>query len=129
MRNFFLYCCLVIVITLWGCQSPPDSNSSQPTPESPTISEETMNNNTEISQAVIDAVVNDITTNNEISADNLEVQQTEPNTWPDGCLGLAGPDELCTQALVEGWRVTATDGQTTWIYRTDQTGATLRKES
>ena len=61
MRNFFLYCCLVIVMTVWGCQSPPDSNNSQPTTESPTISQETMNNNTEIPQAVIDAVFNDIT--------------------------------------------------------------------
>ncbi|EAM50786.1 hypothetical protein CwatDRAFT_3781 [Crocosphaera watsonii WH 8501] len=129
MRNFFLYCCLVIVMTVWGCQSPPDSNNSQPTTESPTISQETMNDNTEIPQAVIDAVFNDITKNNAISADKLEVKETQPNTWPDGCLGLAGPDEFCTQALVEGWRVTATDGQTTWAYRTDQTGANLRIES
>ncbi|MEL4894153.1 hypothetical protein [Crocosphaera sp. Alani8] len=129
MRNFCLYCCLAIVITVYGCQSSPNTSSSQPTPETPTTSQQTMTNNMEAPQGVIDAVFNEITQNNDISADKLEIQQTEPNTWPDGCLGLAKADEFCTQALVEGWRVTLSDGQTTWVYRTDQTGANLRMES
>ncbi|WP_107667176.1 hypothetical protein [Cyanothece sp. BG0011] len=128
MRKFCLCCCLVIVISVWGCQSSDTSNGTQPTSE-PTINQETMNKNTEAPQAVIDAVFNDITSNNTIESENLQVTQTEANTWPDGCLGLAKPDEMCTQALVEGWRITVTDGQTTWVYRTDQTGQTVRTES
>ncbi|ACB54036.1 unknown [Crocosphaera subtropica ATCC 51142] len=93
------------------------------------MGQETMNNNTETPQAVIDAVFKDITNNNTINSENLQVEQTEAKTWSDGCLGLAQPDEFCTQALVEGWRVTVTAGETTWVYRTDQTGQNLRKES
>ncbi|MDJ0731706.1 MAG: hypothetical protein QNJ33_17115 [Crocosphaera sp.] len=128
MRKFCLYCCLIILISVWGCQSSNNANVTQPTSE-PTIPQETMNNNTEAPQAVIDAVFNDITKNNTISSDNLQLAQTEAKTWSDGCLGLAQPDEFCTQALVEGWRITITDGQTTWVYRTDQTGRNLRIES
>lgn len=128
MRKFCLYCCLVMLLTVWGCQSSDNANVTQPTSE-PTIPQETMNNNTETPQVVIDAVLNDITANQSIDSEQLAVQQTESQTWPDGCLGLAGPDEMCTQALVEGWRVTVSDGETTWVYRTDQTGGSLRKES
>ncbi|MDJ0661885.1 MAG: hypothetical protein QNJ42_20730 [Crocosphaera sp.] len=128
MRNFCLYCCLVIFISVWGCQPSPDSNIPQSPPET-NISQPTMNNNTEAPQAVINAVFNKITQNNAIEADNLQIQQTEAKTWSDGCLGLAQPDEFCTQALVEGWRIMVTDGQNTWVYRTDQTGGNLRQES
>jgi hypothetical protein len=44
--------------------------------------------------------------------------EAEQRIWPDGCLGLAEPDEFCTQALVRGWRVVVTDGEREWIYRT-----------
>lgn len=27
-------------------------------------------------------------------------------TWPDGCLGLAEPGQVCSQALVAGWLAT-----------------------
>lgn len=128
MKKFCICSCFVILITIWGCQSSDNTQGTQPTSE-PTISQETMNNNTEAPQAVIDAVFNDITKNNTVNPDDLQVEQTESQTWPDGCLGLAKPDEMCTQALIEGWRVTVTDGQTTWVYRTDQTGRTARKES
>ncbi|MDJ0599581.1 MAG: hypothetical protein QNJ37_12155 [Crocosphaera sp.] len=128
MRNFCLYCCLVILISVWGCQSPSHSDIYPPTPKTH-LGQQAMNNNSEAPQAVIDAIFNDITKNNTISTDNLQVQQTEAKTWPDGCLGLAKPDEFCTQALVEGWRITVTDGQNTWVYRTDQTGRNLRRES
>lgn len=128
MRKFCFYCCFVILISVWGCQPSDNSNVTELTTE-PTIAQETMNNNTETPQAVIDAVLNNITQEEGVNSDTLTVQQTEANTWSDGCLGLAGPDEFCTQALVEGWRVTVSDGQTTWVYRTDQSGANLRQES
>ncbi len=128
MKQFCLYCCLLICISFWGCQSQSPSNVPQPTTE-PTVSQETMNNNTEPPQTVIDAVLNNITGETPINIDSLQIQQTEAKTWSDGCLGLAKPDEFCTQALVEGWRILVTDGQTTWVYRTDGRGQNIRRES
>jgi hypothetical protein len=64
-----------------------------------------------------------------IPASRLRVVTVTEQTWQDGCLGLGGPAELCTTALVPGWRVTVTDGSQTWIYRTDSTGQVIRQES
>lgn len=33
----------------------------------------------------------------------ITVQSIEPATWPNGCLGLETPNQVCSQALVEGW--------------------------
>ncbi len=56
------------------------------------------------------------------------VSATEQN-WPDGCLGLPKADEVCTMAVVSGWRVEVSDKLQTWFYRTDLTGKTLRLEN
>lgn len=59
----------------------------------------------------------------------FKVTSATPQTWPDGCLGLGKPEELCTQALVSGWRVTLVSGKQQWVYRTNAQGSSLRLES
>ena len=49
----------------------------------------------------------------------LDIAEIKEADWPDGCLGLAGPDEFCTQMIVPGWAIAVTDGSQTWNYRTD----------
>jgi hypothetical protein len=39
-----------------------------------------------------------------LAPDDLELVLLEAVTWPDGCLGLAETGQVCSQALVEGWR-------------------------
>jgi hypothetical protein len=56
------------------------------------------------------------------------VSATEQN-WPDGCLGLPKAEEVCTMAVVSGWRIEVSDKLQTWFYRTDRTGKTLRLEN
>lgn len=42
----------------------------------------------------------------------IEVTTTELVTWPDGALGCPEPDQMYTQALVEGYRIVLTvDGE------------------
>ncbi|WP_346291507.1 hypothetical protein [Sphaerothrix gracilis] len=64
----------------------------------------------------------------DVPISELAIARYSRETWPDGCLGLANPDELCTQALVEGWlfEVTRSNGEKTWTYRTDLSGDRLR---
>jgi hypothetical protein len=62
-------------------------------------------------------------------ASGLEIVRYEDTMWPGGCLGLPRPGEVCTQALVPGWRVVVTDGVSTWTYRTDQMAERIRLES
>ena len=58
----------------------------------------------------------------------LRILEAEPQNWTDGCLGLAEPDELCTQVITPGWQVVVTDGRRNWIYRTDESGDLVKLE-
>jgi hypothetical protein len=60
---------------------------------------------------------------------SIKVQNFSAQAWPDSCLGLAKTDEVCTQAIVNGWQVIATDGSQSYTYRTDNTGKQLRAET
>jgi hypothetical protein len=79
----------------------------------------------EVVTAVKSAIAADFT----VDQSNLELVRSEPQTWSDGCLGLAQPDEFCTQALVAGWRVVVSNDQQTWTYRTDVSGQAVRLEA
>jgi hypothetical protein len=59
---------------------------------------------------------------------SLKLISFSRETWSNGCLGLEAPNERCTGALVEGWRIEMTDGQQNWVYRTDLTAQVLRPE-
>ncbi|MGA9381165.1 MAG: hypothetical protein WBV73_20580, partial [Phormidium sp.] len=64
-----------------------------------------------------------------IAPGKLRITNYKQETWPNGCLGISEPDQICTQALVPGWRITVTDGQKTWVYRTDNRGRNVRLEN
>jgi hypothetical protein len=64
-----------------------------------------------------------------VAEKSIVILNIEERTWTDGCLGLGGPAESCLQALVEGFRVEMLAHGTTYFYRTDATGASLRQET
>ncbi|MCT7968129.1 hypothetical protein NG799_17590 [Laspinema sp. D1] len=65
-----------------------------------------------------------------ISPYQLEIVQAEKHTWPNGCLGIAEPDELCSLAKVEGWRVVIENQENghKWVYRTSLEAEEIRLE-
>ncbi|MGP1384555.1 MAG: hypothetical protein ACTS2F_13410 [Thainema sp.] len=65
----------------------------------------------------------------DINPSRLRVSEAERETWSDSCLGLGGPAEICAFVMTPGWRVTMTAGDSTWIYRTDESGNSIRLES
>lgn len=77
---------------------------------------------------VANAVKADLSRRVGIPAEKLKMTKYSQESWPNGCLGISKPDELCSQALVEGWRITLSDGCKTWIYRSDRQGRVLRLE-
>ncbi|MCF2145028.1 hypothetical protein IQ276_000890 [Desmonostoc muscorum LEGE 12446] len=56
----------------------------------------------------------------------LTIVEFQQQTWRNGCLELANPDEFCTQALVPGWRVVVGGREKTLVYHTNQTGSIVR---
>jgi hypothetical protein len=58
----------------------------------------------------------------------IEVLSFEPVTWPDGCLGMPGPNEGCTEAEVPGWMITLQIEDEALEVHTDQYGQDIRWE-
>ncbi|WP_017651294.1 hypothetical protein [Fortiea contorta] len=77
-------------------------------------------------RVVANAVLRNILENEQVSANKLQIIEYNQQTWRNGCLELPQANELCTQALVPGWRVVASDGEQKWIYHTNNNGRSLR---
>ncbi|HAX79025.1 MAG TPA: hypothetical protein DCY88_25180 [Cyanobacteria bacterium UBA11372] len=78
---------------------------------------------------VTNAVRQDLSGKTGIAPGQLRITQFSRQTWPDGCLGLPEPDQFCTQALVEGWRVVVSHQDKTWVYRTNASGSLVKLET
>lgn len=78
---------------------------------------------------VANAVRRDLSGQVKIPTEKLKITDYTKKTWPDGCLGISRPNEFCTQVLVQGWRITLSDGRSSWVYRTDRAGRLLRLEN
>jgi hypothetical protein len=64
-----------------------------------------------------------------IPVNQLKMVESNQKTWSDGCLGLGKPEEICSQALVQGWQITFSNGTQRWVYRTNGTGNISRLET
>lgn len=80
------------------------------------------------SRQVIRRVRLDLSERFNVPRQSLKLVSFSRQTWSNGCLGLEAPNERCTGALVEGWRIEMSDGQQNWVYRTDSTAQVLRPE-
>ncbi len=58
----------------------------------------------------------------------LAVLDYAPAEWPDACLGLPAPDELCAQVITPGWRIVLRAGDVEVVLRSDELGNVIRRE-
>ena len=84
------------------------------------------NNGVEALPLVINAVMKDAVQRTGMPNSQLSVVEVKQQTWSDGCLGLADIGVLCTQAMVPGWSVTVTNGESRWQYRTNLSGTVVK---
>jgi hypothetical protein len=81
-------------------------------------------------RSVANAVIKDLSKRQGIPARQLQVIDYSQKTWTNGCLELARSGELCTQALVPGWRVVVSNNNKEfWVYHTNSNGRVLRLAS
>ncbi|MHC0062528.1 hypothetical protein ACWATR_06315 [Nostoc sp. UIC 10890] len=78
---------------------------------------------------VANAVLRDLARKEGIFTSQLQIINYNQQTWRNGCLELPQPDEICTQALVPGWRIVVSNGKKNWIYHTNNNGRSLRLAS
>jgi hypothetical protein len=83
---------------------------------------------TRLPRQVANAVIQDLTKKQNVSPRKLKIVDYSQQTWRDGCLELPQPDEFCTQALVPGWLVVASNETQKWAYHTNKDGSSLRLE-
>ncbi len=58
----------------------------------------------------------------------VRVVKVTAKSWPDSCLGLAKPDQMCAQVVTRGYRATFSVRGKRTVYRTDRQ-TTYRRES
>jgi hypothetical protein len=61
--------------------------------------------------------------------DEIEIVEVEEAEWPDGCLGLPAENEMCTLAIVPGYRVVLEVNGDQYVFRTDREAHVIRLES
>jgi len=62
----------------------------------------------------------------QIASDKLRVERVEAIDWPDSCLGLAQPDEMCLQVVTPGFRVEFAAPEKRFVVHSDRTGRLVR---
>lgn len=77
-------------------------------------------------ESVVGAVFQTIALQYQVPAVELSISTAVVQLWPDGCLGLPKPDEVCTQAMTSGWELTVNHKGQQWVYRTDEEGTQVR---
>ncbi|WP_414563932.1 MULTISPECIES: hypothetical protein [unclassified Anabaena] len=100
------------------------ANSVKLTPEISNLVANRQSNR--LPRPVANAVRRDLARRQRISIRELKISDYSQQTWRNGCLELPQPNELCTQALVPGWRVVVTNGKQNWTYHTNNNGRSLR---
>lgn len=64
-----------------------------------------------------------------IDVGQITVFSLERIVWPDGCLAIPLPGEVCTPIETPGFRLILTVGDSHFTYHTDLTGDNLREET
>jgi hypothetical protein len=100
--------------------------SANPSPETTNQFRKQNIKSNRLPRSVAEAVLQDLAQKQGVSTRDLEIIDYSQQTWRNGCLELPQPDELCTQALVLGWRVAVGSANQTLVYHTDQTGSLVR---
>jgi hypothetical protein len=78
---------------------------------------------------VAKAVLRDLARRQGIFTSQLQIIDYNQQIWRNGCLELPQSDEICTQALIPGWRIVVSNGKQNWVYHTNNNGRSLRLAS
>ncbi|MGH2606053.1 MAG: hypothetical protein ACRDG5_05635, partial [Anaerolineales bacterium] len=76
----------------------------------------------------VTAAIGELARRLQVDPAQIEVMSFEEREWPDACLGLAGPDEMCAMMITPGWRVVLRAGGREYAARTDMAGLIVRLE-
>jgi hypothetical protein len=61
-----------------------------------------------------------------VNAAQLQIQDLQQVEWPDACLGLAQPDEMCAEVITPGYRLIVIGDGVQYQVHTDLSGTNIR---
>ncbi|MDX1664363.1 MAG: hypothetical protein R3272_11240 [Candidatus Promineifilaceae bacterium] len=64
-----------------------------------------------------------------VMPDAVELEQIEDAEWPNACLGLAEPGEMCAEVITPGYAITFSHEGESYVVRTDIGGEAVRIEA
>ncbi len=86
------------------------------------------NNEPEARPVAVEETIEFVSILDKIHPDKIKVVSTHEVEWPDGCLGLARPYEVCAQMIVEGYKITLDADGKLMIFRTNKDGSSIRRD-
>lgn len=107
---------IAAALLLTACAPPTPAVQPSPT------AEESTTENSELTPAQTAALTLLSSTLN-LPAGQISLVSTEAVIWSDGCLGVQRPGEMCTQALVEGFKIVFEADGEEYVIHTNQTGS------
>lgn len=84
---------------------PTDDPAETGSDDDPDDADGTDPDDTEAFAGEVELAIADAAAHFDVDASSIEVAAAEAVTWPDGALGCPEPDEVYTQALVDGYRI------------------------
>lgn len=75
-----------------------------------------------VGQKVLAAAAKDL----KIPVSQLKIAAGRSQLW-NGCLGIAGPNDMCTMIGIPGWQVIVAGPQQYWVYHTDHTATQIKR--
>ena len=110
----------ILALLLTACAPPTPAVDDHPS----IIIEQPTQGTSEMTPAQIAALTHLSETLN-LSADQITLVSTEAVTWPDGCLGVQKMGMMCTQALVEGFKIIFEADGGEYEVHTNETGSSV----
>ncbi len=127
MKKNILILILLICLGLSACgSSKPTAATPAPTVSEPTTTPEVFMP-LPADQRAFEAVRAALARQLGVDPLTISLVKVEPVDWPDSCLGVHNPDEMCAQMITPGFRVTVKQSDMVFEFHTDQAGKYLRQ--
>lgn len=123
MKRTAMSSLVLFVLLLLACGQIPTVSPvprAQPTPVAPTPAWPAG------AQPLVDLAIAALSKDSQAKAADITVVSVEAVQWPDGCLGCPKKGEMCTEAIVPGYRIVLLLAGREYEFRTDQSKTVRR---
>lgn len=71
----------------------------------------------------VEVVREDAAIKEKVDSEDIAVLMVKSVDWPNSCLGLSQPGQVCAQVITPGYQITVTYKGTEYVYHTNKDGS------